>query len=81
MTMEFGWWARDEEGRKFQIRARIFGGNIVWASKHGHHQPWGAYGPPTDEDWAKLVAEAERRVPRRLLSSKQLEAIKRLRPQ
>ena len=80
MSMEFGWWARDADGRRCQIRASIFGGQITWTRKQGHHQPWEPYGPPTEEDWDLLFAEAERRVPRRLLSPKQFAAIKRLRP-
>lgn len=80
MSMEFGWWARDTEGRKFQVRVSIFGGTITWSRKPGHHQPWEPYGPPTDEDWNSLLAEAERRIPRRLLSPKQFAAIKRRRP-
>lgn len=80
MTTEFGWWARDADGRKYQVRASVFGGTITWSRKRGHHQPWQPYGPPTDEDWNTLLAEAARRVPRRLLSPAQLEAIKRLRP-
>ncbi|MFA5056778.1 MAG: hypothetical protein WC485_01580 [Opitutaceae bacterium] len=80
MSMEFGWWSRDAGGRRFQIRVTIFGGNVAWTRKQGHHQPWEPYGPPTDADWDTLMAEAERRVPRRLLSSKQFAAIKRLRP-
>jgi hypothetical protein len=78
--MEFGWWARDADGRRFQVRAEIFGGNITWRRKQGHHQAWEPYGPPTEQDWELLLAEAGRRVPRRLLSPKQFEAIKRLRP-
>lgn len=80
MSMEFGWWARDDDGRKFQVRARIFGGNVTWQRKQGHHQAWEPYGLPTEQDWDLLLAEAGRRVPRRLLSPKQFEAIKRLRP-
>ncbi len=80
MTMEFGWWARDAENRPFQVRVIIFGGDPTWSRKQGHHQPWEPYGPPTDEDWDHLFAEARRRLPRRLLSTKQFEAIKRLRP-
>lgn len=80
MSMEFGWWSRDAEGRRFQVRVAIFGGNVTWRRKQGHHQPWEPYDPPTDADWDTLLAEAERRVPRRLLSSKQFDAIKRLRP-
>lgn len=80
MSMEFGWWARDADGRKCQIRVIIFGGTATWSRKQGHYQPWEPYGPPTDQDWDLLLAEAERRVPRRLLSPGQLKAIKRLRP-
>lgn len=81
MTTEFGWWARDADGRRFQVRAQIFGGNITWSRKQGHHQSWEPYGPPTDDDWEILFVEAERRVPRRLLSPAQFAAIQRLRPQ
>jgi hypothetical protein len=80
MSMEFGWWARDDDGRKFQVRVKIHGGNVSWQRKQGHHQTWEPYGPPTGQDWELLLAEAERRVPRRLLSPKQFAAIKRLRP-
>ncbi|MDD3180348.1 MAG: hypothetical protein PHQ04_08355 [Opitutaceae bacterium] len=73
--MEFGWWAKDDEGRKFQICADVFGRYITWRRKQGHHQPWEAY-PPSEQDWERLVAEAERRLPRRLLSKKQYELIK-----
>lgn len=81
MTTEFGWWAQDPDGRKYQVRASIFGGAIAWSRKQGHHQPWEPLDPATDADWDCLIAEAERRVPRRLLSPKQFEAIKRLRPE
>ena len=80
MSLEFGWWARDADGRPFQVRARIAGSRIAWQRKQGHHQPWTNYGPPTGDDWDALVAQAERRVPRRLISPRQFEAIKRLRP-
>jgi hypothetical protein len=81
MTTDFGWWARDADGRKYQVRATVFGGAITWTRKQGHHQPWQTYSLPTDEDWDLLLAEAERRVPRRLLSPAQFAAIKRLRPE
>ncbi len=78
MSMEFGWWSKDENG-KFQICVRIHGGNITWERKQGHHASWETYGPPVDADWDKLLGEAERRVPRRLISPKQFDAIKSLR--
>jgi hypothetical protein len=79
MSMEFGWWATDPERGKHQILVRIHGGNIVWTRKQGHHTSWEAYGPPNDADWEKLLGEAARRVPRRLLSPKQFAEIEKLR--
>jgi hypothetical protein len=81
MTTEFGWWARDADGRRYQVRAKVFGDAVTWSRKQGHHQSWQPHGPLTDEDWDTLLAEAARRVPRRLLSPAQFEVIKRLRPQ
>lgn len=79
MNAEFGWWSRDADGRRFQVRAALFGGRITWSRKQGHHRPWEPY-DPTDGDWDRLIADAERRVPRRLLSPRQFAAIRRLRP-
>lgn len=79
MSMEIGWWKTDPDKGKFQVRVVIHGGNITWSRKQGHHQPWETYAPVTDEDWDKMLKEAETRVPRRLISPKQFAAIKALR--
>lgn len=80
MGMEFGWWAKDPEKGKYQILVRVHGGNAVWTCKQGHFSSWETYGPPSADDWDRLISEAERRVPRRLLSPKQFNDIKRLKP-
>jgi len=80
MGMEFGWWKTTQEDGKFQIVVNVHGGNIEWSRKQGHHAQWVAYGPPDEEDWDRLIFEAEKRVPRRLISPKQFAAIKALRP-
>lgn len=77
MSMEFGWWNKDPEEGKMQVRAEIHGGNIAWHRKQGHHSSWLPH-PPSEEDWDRLIHEAERRVPRRLISPKQFEEIKRI---
>lgn len=79
MSMEFGWWAKDPEEGKYQVWVIIHGGNIEWKRKQGHHTSWEPYGPPTDADWDKLLDEASRRVPRRLISPKQFAEIERIR--
>lgn len=78
--MEFGWWQRDDEGIKWQISVRYHGGNVTFSRKHGHHSSWEDF-EPTDTDWDKLIAEAERRVPRRLMSPKQFAALLACRPE
>ena len=77
MSIDFGWWNKDEEGKKFQVHVAVHGGNIQWTRQQGHHAQWEMY-LPSDEDRARLVTEAERRVPRRLISQKQFDEIKRL---
>jgi hypothetical protein len=77
MSIEFGWWNKDPEGRKYQVSAVVHGGNIEWTRKQGHHAPWEPH-VPNDEDRERLVSEATRRLPRRLISQKQFDEIKRL---
>jgi hypothetical protein len=77
MSIDFGWWNKDADGRKYQVNATVHGGNIAWRRKQGHHAAWESH-TPDDDDRARLVAEASRRLPRRLISQRQFEEIKRL---
>ncbi|HVU33068.1 MAG TPA: hypothetical protein VHE61_06515 [Opitutaceae bacterium] len=77
MSIEFGWWNREEDGTKIQVHVAVHGGNIEWLKKLGHHEPWETYAP-TDDDRTRLVSEAERRLPRRLITQKQFDEIRRL---
>jgi len=77
MSIEFGWWNKDSEQGKYQVSAVVHGGNIEWTRHQGHHTSWIPH-TPTDEDRARLIYEAEKRVPRRLITEKQFEEIKRL---
>lgn len=77
--MEFGWWAKDEEGKKWQISVRFHGGNVTFSRKHGHHSSWEDFEPVSD-DWDKVLSEAEKRLPRRLMSQKQFNQLKSCRP-
>ena len=75
--MEFGWWNKDPETGKYQVIAEFHGGNVTWIRKQGHHQPWLKH-EPSEDDWERLVDEASRRVPRRLMSPKQFDELKRV---
>ena len=78
MSTEFAWWNRDPEKGKFQVRANVHGGNIIWERQPARFSSWEPHAP-SEGDWDQLIADAARRVPRRLLSPKQFEQIKRLR--
>lgn len=77
MSIEFGWWNKDPVEGKYQVSAVVHGGNIEWTRHQGHHTSWIPH-IPNDDDRARLVYEAERRVPRRLITQKQFDEIKRL---
>jgi len=78
MSMEFGWWVRHPEEGKFQVKAIVHGGQLTWLRKQGHFTSWQEHAP-TEEDWSRLTSEAERRLPRKLLSPKQFAEIRNLR--
>ncbi len=78
--MEFGWWEKDDSGVKWQISVRFHGGNVIFSRKGGHHQPWEDF-DGNDTHWDRLLSEAERRLPRRLMSQKEFERLKGQRPQ
>jgi hypothetical protein len=77
MAIEFGWWNKDPEQGKYQVSVSVHGGNIAWTRKQGHHSSWEPHSP-TDDDRERLIYEAEKRVPRRLISQKQFDEIKAL---
>lgn len=77
--MEFGWWIRDPEEGKYQVRVVFHGGVVTWKRHQGHHTPWEPIESVTTEMWDRLMDEAAKRVPRRLMSPKQFDELKRLR--
>jgi len=77
MSTKFGWWSRDPEQGKYEVSVVIHGGNIEWMRHQGHHTPWEPH-EPSDDDRERLIAEAERRLPRRLITPKQFDEIVRL---
>ncbi len=78
-AMEFGWWETDEDGRKWNITVRFHGGNVTFSKKTGHHNPWIDF-EGSDEQWDRLLKEAEKRLPRRLMSQKEFDRLKARRP-
>ncbi len=77
MNVEIGFWKRTEDGRKFHVKLHIFGGNLRWEYQPARFQPWEPYLTPDDDDWAKVIAEANKREPRRVIHDKMLALIRR----
>ena len=77
MSIEFGWWNKDGDGRKYEVHVSVHGGNIEWSRHQGHHTPWEPHSPD-DDARERLVFEAGKRLPRRLISQKQFDEIARL---
>ncbi|HZZ20965.1 MAG TPA: hypothetical protein VFE25_16440 [Opitutaceae bacterium] len=77
MSMEFGWWNNNPEEGKYQVVANVHGGKLDWQRKQGHHNSWMKH-VPSEDDWERLIFEAKKRVPRRLLSPKQFDVIQNL---
>jgi hypothetical protein len=75
MSITFGWWHRDPVEGKYQIHVEVHGGNIEWSRHQGHNTSWLTH-QPSEDDRERLVSEAEKRVPRRLISQKQFDEIK-----
>ncbi len=80
MATEFGWWNTDPEAGKYQVVAEFHGGKVFWTRHQGHHTSWVTH-KPSEDDWERLLHEASKRVPRRLISPKQFAAIKQVREQ
>ncbi len=74
---EFGWWNRDPEEGKYEVKASFHGGNLVFRRHQGHHTRWEPH-TPSDDDFDRLLKEAEKRVPRRLISLKQMKELEAL---
>ena len=72
--MEFGWWNTLIDQGKFQVHAIFHGGNLKWVRKQGHHTSWEPH-LPTQDDWDRLIFEADKRYVRRLISPKQYQTI------
>lgn len=77
MNLEIGFWKRTEDGRKLQVRLRVFGGKIIWECQPARFQAWEPYLTPDDDDWGKVIAEANKREPRRVIHDKMLALIRR----
>jgi len=77
MATEFGWWNNDPEQGKYQVVAEFHGGSMTWTRHQGHHTSWVKH-EPSEDDWERMLYEASKRVPRRLLSPKQFAEIQKL---
>lgn len=74
---EFGWWNRDPEEGKYEVKASFHGNKLSFRRHQGHHTLWEDHAPSQD-DYDRLLKEAAKRVPRRLISPKQMKQLEDL---
>jgi hypothetical protein len=74
MSQEFGWWDRDEDGRKYQVKAAVFGGKLSWTCQRARFEPWETY-EPLEQDWETLEELARNRFQRALVRQECLDVI------
>jgi hypothetical protein len=72
--MKFGWQKRTPEKGKEKIDVRFFGGELVWKSQCGRHEPFEVYEPDND-DWDQLEDELTRRTARMNVDKRLLELV------
>jgi len=77
MNVEIGYWKRTDDGRKFQVRLRVFGKNLTWECQPARFEAWEPYPAPDEDDWQTVIAEANKREPRRVIHDKILALIRR----
>jgi len=77
MNVEIGFWKRTDDGRKFQVRLRVFGKAITWECQPARFEAWEPYPAPDEDDWKTVIAEADKREPRRVIHDKILALIRR----
>ena len=56
MNVEIGYWKRTDDGRKFKVRLRVFGGKILWEHQPARFEDWAPYPEPDDEDCAGRIS-------------------------
>ena len=74
--MEFGWWNRNEDGKKYQVHLEVFGKKLRWRCQRARFEPWEDYADPTEDDWERALQMAENRFQRKLLRIDILELIR-----
>jgi len=77
MTNEFNWWNRSPEEGKYKVKAKIHGNVLLFTRHQGHHTLWEPHAP-SEEDFDRVLSDAEKRVPRRLISPKQMAELERI---
>lgn len=75
---EISWRRHEEDGVKWEVYARRFGGEWRFFQREKRHHLWQEIPSPSLEDWFTLLDGVERRVPRRLFHPDDVQRIRRM---
>lgn len=74
MRNKISWWRRDEDGRKYQVQIRYFGGNVSWHKQMARYEEWESH-EPDEEDWERAEKDLKDRFHRGLVEEKILVVV------
>jgi len=75
MRNKIGWWRRDEEGRKYQVQFRFFGGKLSWHRQMARYEDWEPH-DPSEEDWERALQDVTDRLRRGLVREDLVEKVR-----
>jgi len=76
MRNKISWWRRDEDGRKYQVQIRYFGGSLSWHRQMARHESWEPH-QPDEEDWERAEKDMEDRFNRGLVGEKVVNSVRK----
>ena len=75
MKKKIAWTRFNEQGERFEIRVKLFGGKVFWKQKAGRNIPGEAYSPD-ESDWEQLEDEVRRRMQRGTLKKEDMQTVR-----
>jgi|GEM_PF-4606078 len=75
MRREITWVEKLPDRIKREVRVHFYGNKLFWKEKFSDKEDWDEEMEPSEEDWAQLLDEVQRRFQRRKARQEDLDAV------